>query len=192
MNAELPVIPDDLVSAARTGDPDALATLWDMCAPILRFALRRQRSHLSTVPPSDLAQEAAVLFLELLRRPADRPDEPFGRRFARTLYWRLHDYLRAERRRLGRQVAATEPDLERALRQRAAGSASGPSGRLVARAIERLSPRQRAVIAGIYFEDRKETALAAELGVSPQAISALHRRALATLRGLLSEEGRDL
>jgi len=51
-----------------------------------------------------------------------------------------------------------------------------------------LLPRQRAVVAALYFDDKPVAALARELAVTPQAITALHRRALARLRKVLDEE----
>lgn len=190
MNSEAFVIPDDLVSAARTGDPAALSNLWESCTPILEAAFRRQRVRPTSLDRSELAQEAAVLFLELLRRepaPGVAP-EPFGSHFARALYWRIHDYLRSERRRAGRQVRASEDDLERALRRRAGGQASGVPGVRLDRALARLSPRQRAVIGEMYFRDRAITSISRDLGVSADAVSALHRRALTAMREVLAEE----
>lgn len=190
MNSEAFVIPDDLVSAARTGDPGALSNLWESCAPILHTVLRRQRARPASLDRAELSQEAAVLFLELLHRepkPGVAP-EPFGRHFARALYWRLHDVLRAERRRMGRQTVASEEDLELALRRRAGGHSAGGPGVHLDRALARLSPRQRAVIGEVYFRDRAITAIAGDLGLSADAVSALHRRALTTMREVLSNE----
>jgi DNA-directed RNA polymerase specialized sigma24 family protein len=55
-------------------------------------------------------------------------------------------------------------------------------GRAVARALERLSPRQRSVISGLYFKDESVGSVAGELSISAQAVTALHRRALVALR----------
>ena len=85
-------------------------------------------------------------------------------------------------------VVLDEAGLESALRRRTVGGSPVGAGRNIARAIERLSPRQRAVIAGIYYREVKVRALAAELQVTPQAVTALHRRALAALRTILTEE----
>lgn len=188
MSPEIIAIPDDLVAAARDGDSDALSRLWDACAPILVVALRRWRADGVGLDPADLAQEAALLFLEMIRTEAPtHPPDSFGRRFAHTLYWRLHDYLRAERRRQGRQVRASEDDLERALRRRAAGAPPSVPGRQITRALERLSPRQRAVVTALYFEDRSVRAVAADLGVSYHSIETARRRAFKVLREALAE-----
>jgi RNA polymerase sigma factor (sigma-70 family) len=191
------VIPDELVRSASAGDPTALAGLWAACAPLVsatvRAALRRQRAIPSTLETQDVAQEAALLFLTQVREAAAKDGARFREDYARALYWRVHAYLRAERRRLGRQVVVNTDGLEEALRRRASGASGGPAGRPLDRALARLSPRQRAVIAGLYARDASAQSLARELGITPQAVTALHRRALATLRaGLeLPDEDQD-
>lgn len=189
MYSEAIVISDDLVSDARDGNPAALSRLWETCAPILEAALRRQRAGVSSADISDLAQEAAVLFLEIVRRgPSEREaPEPFGRRYARALFWKIHDYLRSERRRRGRQTLLSDDLLERALQRRAAGERPSLPGRSVTRALEQLSPRQRAVIHGLYFQERSVGSLASELGIAPRSITTLRRRAFAVLRPILDE-----
>jgi DNA-directed RNA polymerase specialized sigma24 family protein len=77
--------------------------------------------------------------------------------------------------------------MERALARRATGVATGgPPGRALAHALGSLSPRQRAVITALYFKDRAVPEVSADLDVSPQAVTALHRRALLELRRLLA------
>ncbi len=185
-------IPDDLVFAARGGDEPALASLWECCAPLLDEAVRWNRATPATLDAGDVAQEAALIFLKLLKS-ADTPPTggaDFVQRLRSALRWRLRAYLSAERRRLGRAATADEATLERALHARASGAAqAGPPGRQVARALERLLPRQRAVVAALYFEDKSVATLSRDLGVTPQAITALHRRALVRLRKILAEEG---
>jgi RNA polymerase sigma factor (sigma-70 family) len=192
VDIEAIVIPDDLFLAARSGDGPSRASLWDSCAPIFDEAVRRNRFTPATLDPADVAQEAAVIFLRLLTtaEPSPATGAEFIHRFAGALRWRLRAYVSAERRRLGRTASADESRLERALQAKASGaSRSGPPGRQIARALERLLPRQRAVVAALYFDDKPVAALARELGVTPQAVTALHRRALARLRKVLEEEG---
>lgn len=194
MLTETILIPDDLLSDARAGDSDAVSALWDTCAPLITQALRRNRATgCPTVDSADVAQEAARFFLETLHDEECISGAILVQRLARQLPHRLHTFLRAERRRLGRQVAADETVLERALfRGRPSGQPAGPPGRQITRALERLSPRQRAIIAGLYSRDLDVRSLAKELGVSPQAVTALHRRALVALREALTpaeEEG---
>ncbi len=188
MHTESVLIPDELFLHARDGDVVALTALWEQCAPIVGSALRRHR------PPSDsplglddLAQEAACFFLETLRRD-DCPDgAALIQQLTRRLPVHLASYLRAERRRLGRQILADEPEIERALqRGRTTVHPGGPPGRRIARALQRLSPRQRAVIAGLYFAEKSREDIARELGIRANTVSQFHQRALATLREILS------
>ncbi|HVC33443.1 MAG TPA: sigma factor-like helix-turn-helix DNA-binding protein [Chloroflexota bacterium] len=180
-------ISDDVFLDARSGDSDALAALWDACAPVVKHALRSNPVPPSlAVEPSDVAQEAARLFLETLRGDECTSSAVLVNFMVRKLPDRLNSFLRAERRRLGRQVVTTDSHLDYFLaRGRVARPTGGPPGRQVARALECLSPRQRAVIAGLYFRDLDVQALATEIGISAQAVTAVHRRALTTLRATL-------
>lgn len=181
-------IPDDLFRDARNGDPTALSALWDVCTPIIAQAVRwNPPGAARTIERIDVVQEAARIFLEALRHD-DVPDAASFQHFLwRKLPNRLTIYLRAERRRLGRQVLIDEPLLEGVLSRRHLGSQPhGPPGRQLARALERLSPKQRAVIQGLYAKEQTVRELTEELGISQQAVGALHQRALATLRRLLS------
>lgn len=54
-------------------------------------------------------------------------------------------------------------------------------------ALPRLSPRQRVLVRGFYFEGRPLDAMARELGISKSWASRLHRSALAELRGALEQ-----
>lgn len=53
------------------------------------------------------------------------------------------------------------------------------------RALPRLSPRQRVLVRGFYFEGRSIDGMAKELGISKSWASRLHRNALAELRSSL-------
>jgi len=52
-------------------------------------------------------------------------------------------------------------------------------------ALPRLSPRQRVLVRGFYFEGRSIDAMAQELGISKSWASRIHRSALEELRGAL-------
>lgn len=177
----------NLLDLARQGSSTALEDLWECCVPIIESEIRAQRG-INRTDADDLAQEAALLLLDLVgsAAPPANPAPDFAERFARSLHWRIHSYLRRERRRHRREVPGEVEKLEQALAKRAAGaSQAGPSGRALQRAIAQLSPRQRAVIVGLYEREATVATLAAEEHVSPQAITALHRRALLSLRRLL-------
>ena len=188
VDSETISIPDDLFVAARRGDPKALADLWTTCEPALTLALREARPIPSTIQVSDVTQEAAEYFLKLVRDDASGDSQRFLAELRRLLPHKLRAYLRAERRRLGRQVRADTPKLEQALaRASNSGTNRRVPGHAIARAIQRLSPRQRAVINGLYFREAPATAIASELGLTAQAVSAVHRRALVTLEEAISQ-----
>jgi len=180
-------ISDELLLRARAGDAAALADLWDTCTPLVRQIIHAQPFEPGpALDADDLAQETARIFLEAVRRAPPMTGTAFTAYLSRHLSNQLRSFLRAERRRRSRQVLADEPTLERTLQRRQSSRPpDSPPGRQIARALERLSPRQRAVIAGLYFRDLRTREVASELGLSRQEVNALHRRALATLRAVL-------
>ncbi len=171
-------------------DVDSLDELWSTCESVVEAVV--QRHHVSGwgVDSADAVQHAALVVVEMARsgRISSELSPEALDALTRELTLEVREYLRSERRRLGRQVSTDDGRIERALARRAIRAPStGTSGRALTRAIESLSPRQRAVIAGIYFGDSKVAALADELQVSSQAITALHRRALAAIRHKLKD-----
>jgi RNA polymerase sigma factor (sigma-70 family) len=181
-------IPDELLAAARAGDAEALSSLWDTCAPLVTMVVRQSRSRPSTLDPSDIAQEAAQQFFQAVQGDEGTDAQRLTDFLRRRLPHKIYSFLRAERRRLGRQAPAEEEEVERALtRQYRAPGVGGPPGRKLARALERLTPRQRAVIASLYFKDRNRQTVAAEFNLTPKSVSAIHHRALSVLRAALEE-----
>ena len=185
------VIPDELVRAARQGSQTATSQLWGLCEPIVRGAILRTVGPHST-EAADVMQESALVLLAILQdreqasyREPNLPITTFAQKFQRQVQFRIRTYLRAERRRAARNVSTSSPGLEIALARRGSGPPHTSAGRSVDRALEQLSPRQRAVVAGIYFKDEKVGSIAGELKISPQAVTALHRRALVVLRSAL-------
>jgi RNA polymerase sigma factor (sigma-70 family) len=182
------VIPDELVQAARHGNQAAMSELWDRCEPMLRESIARTaKKH--GLDPAEITQEVALVLVSVLRETvSDTPKETnlptatLNERFRQRVQNRIREYLRAERRRVNRQISSTESWIETALARRATVAAPSPPGRAVARALERLSPRQRSVIVGLYFKEDSVGSVAGELSISAQAVTALHRRALLVLR----------
>jgi RNA polymerase sigma factor (sigma-70 family) len=197
IQSEPVVIPDELVKAARQGETSALLELWERCEPIVHESIARSRGT-RVVEAAEVAQEAALVLLTILREP---PLTPFGLTgpkptsfaeiYRRKLQVRIRTYLRAERRRAFRTVTTTSTLIENLLARRVVPGTpftTERSGRTMARAMERLSPRQRAVVAGLYFRDQNVDSVATELSISHQAVTALNRRALTVLRGALALE----
>jgi RNA polymerase sigma factor (sigma-70 family) len=170
---------------------EALIQLWPTCEPILVDAVRSLYPLGRVIEYADVVQQAALVVAEYVRAHHESLEvadvDPTVLRH--QVLRRIREYVRAERRRIGRQVLADDGALERTLARRATGvSAGGASGRGLARAIEKLSPRQRAVVTALYFRDERVSELAVELKVTPQAITALHRRALVALRRAMSPQ----
>lgn len=188
MHDQTIIISDDLYFDAKKGDADAVAKLWDVCEPFVVDGLRHHPVRTApTFGASDVAQEAARLFLDALRSDECPSPTSLLQYLAHRLPYRLQSYVRAERRRLGRQLIPNESAIERVLsRRRPNAYAGGPPGRRIARALEQLSPRQRAVIAGLYFREVNIQTLSDELGISYKAVSAVHGRALKVLREALT------
>ncbi|HOO55963.1 MAG TPA: sigma-70 family RNA polymerase sigma factor [bacterium] len=57
---------------------------------------------------------------------------------------------------------------------------------VVLKSLSRLSDKERAVVTGIYIEDKKATDLAKELGISNSYLSRLQKKGIRRLRGMLS------
>ncbi len=193
VSANPPSISDDVLRAARRGDDSALHLIWNACQPVLDDVVRRCHPA-SSAEADDLVQEAAIAVLSFIQQgEADHSSTTCSETYAvqtaleRAIRWRLYNYVRRERKRGRRLLSTDEQSLERALAHSGAraGVPSPLPGRRVARALETLSPRQRAVVNGLYFRDQSVATLSRELQVTPQAVTALHRRALATLRNAL-------
>lgn len=58
--------------------------------------------------------------------------------------------------------------------------------KIVLKSLKRLSEKERAVVTGIYIEDKKATDLAKELGISNSYLSRLQKKGVRRLRGMLS------
>ena len=178
-----------VVDLARDGDPDALQDLCQLCRPVLTATVEgfARRARADGVDMEDLHQEAAEDLLELARGFDPTRGPAFGAYLRSNLRWRLANYLRAEERRMGPfekgvgvevldEIAAPQP----------APPLANPK---LARALRHLSPRQRMVVAGIYWQERSVADVAHELGVTRQSVTALRRRAEKVLRDEMA--GRD-
>jgi RNA polymerase sigma factor (sigma-70 family) len=179
-----------LASLARSGDGSALEALLASYRPLLASVAAEP----SYLPPgierADVEQEAACAFCQLVLAYDRTRNVPLAAYLKAKLRWRVAHFLRGERRRTG-HLNLDEVDLdsiEAAIVEMPSPSIVSPR---VARAIRRLSPRQRAVIAGLFWRERKASELAVELGVSHQAVASLRRRAEASIRRELSAEPRE-
>jgi RNA polymerase sigma-70 factor (ECF subfamily) len=206
---------DELLPRAATGDAAALAELFARHRKRLRqmVRLRLDRRLQGRVDPSDVLQEA---YLDL----ADKVTEyARGRRELPVYLW-LRLVVGERMQRIHRQhlgAAMRDADREVSLHRGAMPQASTASlaaqllGRFttasealvraevqlqVQQALNQMEPIDREVIALRHFEDLSNTEAAQVLGISPQAASNRHLRALARLQsilknvpGLLGREG---
>ena len=175
-----------LARAAADGDRAALAALYDGYRPLLAGVVGQLRPR---VPPgverTDLQQEAARIFCESVRSYDPGRGVSLTTYLAKTVRWRVANYLRAEARRAG-HVPLEAAHLDELAEEVASSPADALSPR-VARALSRLSPRQRAVVAGLYWRERTTVELARELGITAPAVTALWRRAERAIREELGE-----
>jgi RNA polymerase sigma factor (sigma-70 family) len=140
-----------------------------------------EASPASGVEPADVEQEATTQVCALIREYDASHGTSLPVYVGRLLKWRLVNYLRDEARR------ASHAPLEAArLEEIADETADMPEPCLVAprlrRALRKLSPRQRAVIVGIYWRQRTARQVADELGLTKQAASGARRKAEEILR----------
>ena len=63
---------------------------------------------------------------------------------------------------------------------------------VVVQSLNRLSEKERAVVTGIYIEDKKATDLAKEMGISNSYLSRLQKKGVRRLRGMLSRMMKEL
>ena len=171
-----------LVDAARQGDSIALQRLYGCYRPLLRGIVAELRSRLPAgLDPDDLAQETARHFCELVRAFDPAQGTNLTTYLQRKLRWRVVNFLRAEKRRAG-HLRLEAAQLDRLAEEMGHARHDDLASPRLARALRRLSPRQRTVIAGIYWQERRAGELARQLGITPQAVTALRRRAEAALR----------
>lgn len=175
---------DELIREGLDGDAVAIAELYRRFKPLLARTLRELR--LGPHEADDASQEIVRQFLELVREFSPERQVSFTTYIRSKLRWRIANYLRAERIRRGRMLplldANGKPIIEPSVEFQEPTELSSLHLR---RALARLSPKQRAVIARYYWQQRTTQQIARELGLTPPATTALRRRAEAALRAYL-------
>jgi RNA polymerase sigma factor (sigma-70 family) len=158
-------------------DSDEFLARWE---PIWRDALRLLRNYPIHGDAQDLQQDLVSLAWE--RRTSFVDDQHLRRWVMQRVRWRALDRLTQQRRFLHPSL----PGAHEALLERE--TAPGQEGRVVLRevslAIEKLPPKQRHVIRGL-FEGKPEEQLAAELDVDKGTIRSLRRFGRGRLHALL-------
>jgi RNA polymerase sigma-70 factor, ECF subfamily len=206
---------DELLPRAAAGDTVALAALFARHRKRLRrmVRLRLDRRLQGRVDPSDVLQEA---YLDLAEKVTEhvrlRPELPvylWLRLVVGERMQRIHRrHLGAAMRDAGREVSLHRGALPQAstasLAAQLLGRFTTASEALiraevrlhVQEALNQMEPIDREVIALRHFEELSNSEVAQVLGITPQAASNRHLRALARLQailkdvpGLLGQEG---
>ena len=182
-----------LVDRARRGDPAARAELVERYQPLIWRLVGRLRPYTpgTGLDVEDLYQQAVQSFLELIQEYDPTRSNGFGSYLKTKLSWRLRNCLRAHRRRrrdeTGYGVTIPAQLAGRSVTQLEINwgvyEVSSPRLR---RALGRLSPKQKQILARIYGEGCRIEDLAGQLGISSRAVNGLRQRAEARLRAELS------
>ncbi|HEY3083228.1 MAG TPA: sigma-70 family RNA polymerase sigma factor [Chloroflexota bacterium] len=171
-----------LVGRVLAGDEGAIDRLIDAAWP--RAAL----GHPNSLPAGDLRQEACQELIAAARGYDPARDGDFAALAVARMRRRLERLLRADRRRHAR-LRPARLDALPAPADPAALSGPGadePEGnRRLVRALGTLPPRLRALIVRSYGRDMGDADIAAEYGLSPDAVERARRRAAALLRNEL-------
>jgi RNA polymerase sigma factor (sigma-70 family) len=174
---------DELLAACRGGDRGAYAELYVRYQPAARAAAAALR-----VPRSerdDVVAEAFANILQALKKGGG-PNEAFRPYLVAAVrnitYSQSRRAVRADDgcRRLGVELELSE------------FGANGETEAFMSTAIDQLPERWRKVLIAVDVEGRRPSELSDELGLSPNAVSALVARARRGLRAAyLSEMRRD-
>lgn len=163
------------VAKARSGDPDAVAHLYDLfAARVYRFALVRVESRADA---EDILQQTFVKMIEALPRYEDR-GLPFAAWLFRIARNSMIDLARADRGHANLDAIGEHADDRRG----PAAQAEAASDRAAVRAaINRLTPDQRAVIEYRFFAGLSHREIARLMSRKDGAIRALQFRAVEAL-----------
>lgn len=172
---------DEVLAAARQGDPDAWRRLYDSIAGRLAGYLRTQGAH----EPEDLTSE---VFLAVIRNFARFSGGEA--QFRSWVFVIAHRRLIDERRRRSRRNEVPLENDEIGTAGDAEADAMREIGTdRVAALCDRLAPDQRDVLLLRIIGDLTIDQIAEVVGKSPGAVKALQRRALSSLDRLSKREG---
>jgi RNA polymerase sigma factor (sigma-70 family) len=179
---------DSLLVAARAGSSTATERIIGRFRPLVVATASLHRNWLpASVELSDLQQEAVLAICELI--PAFDPDKgvAFPTAAKLAVAYRVRRYVRLEAKR-GGQGEEQQLKLRSLVEEAVCGQRSldpTAANPRVRSALRQLTPRQRALIANLYWRDRSPGEIARESNTTVQAVSALRRRAEDELRAAL-------
>jgi len=184
-----------LLERAQAGDSESRALLWRIYSPLVR------KKYLASVPDQDRDDLCQEVFLTLLQHidgfHKSRADGPCFRPWLREIAFnKVGNYLKRTRR-LGLTVSnatldALAPHVAQAQDQRGASSLDEKAE--VARAafeeaVSRAEPRTREAARRVLLGNEPVDHVAADLGMTPNALYVAKSRVLARIRAILNEIG---
>lgn len=170
---------DDLVSAARSGDPEAVGTIYAELSPKVHGYLRAR----GVEDPEGLTSEVFLQVLTKLRGLRGGPAELRTFVFS-VAHARAVDEIRRKARRPVSSPYEAEFDL-REVQSAESTALADAGGRNVRDLLELLNEEQRAVITLRVIGDLTLEQTADVVGKSTGAVKQLQRRGLLALRGVL-------
>jgi RNA polymerase sigma-70 factor (ECF subfamily) len=175
-----------LMQAAQAGDAQAYVRLLKEITPRLRQIVRRQRFFVSAEDIEDLVQDI-LLSLHAVRASYD-PQRPFMPWFMAITRNRLVDGARRYSRRAAHEVQVENMPVTFSDEGSNIDSDGYRDPEALRRAIEDLSPAQRAAIEMLKLREMSLKEAAAARGTSIGALKVSVHRAMATLRRALIKE----
>lgn len=180
---------EELVAAAQAGSKTAECALVERYTPlVLPLA---HRAHVRAVAAEMISLLWSAFVVAVREYDRTRGVPPAGW-FASRLRFAAWNAFKRWRRRWQREVSGEEPNSPLSCMavhpDPAAGLIRHEMYLALHRAVHRLPSKQRAVIRSLYWQEERRKDIAARLGVSPQAVSDLHRQALRNLRRALDRE----
>ena len=169
-----------LMRRAQRGEEEAYAELLTALVPLAR---RFVRSRVGMVPWIDDAVQTALVSVDRARHTFDA-NRALGPWFYAILRRRVIDMQRQHGRIARRELAMDMPPDVSATSSESAAADEVDFG-LVRQALDRLPPRQRAIVEAIQLRDEPTRDLAARFNMSQSAVKVAAHRGYRTLRRLL-------
>lgn len=205
MDSSIPRSESDLLTAATSGDRDALAKLLEQCGPAVRRSLagRIDKRWRSVLSEDDVMQETYVDAFRSIHQFAPRGKGAFVRWLTTLARNNLLDAVKGlQTAKKGGERIRVQPDwLEDShadLLDQLSGGKTSPSGaarrteakQLLEEAVEKMPASYQQVVRLYDLEGRSAECVARLLGCSPGAVSMRRARAHALLRELLGSQSR--
>jgi len=163
----------------------AVSDYQPLVASMVRHLARSSRR--AGVDLEDLSQEANIALVELVREYAPDRGVPFGSYLKQKLKWRLVNFLARELNRRRRTTGVDESIVERLADSTEALPSTEVLNPRLRAALRQLSPKQRSVLFEVYWREKTTCEIARQLGITPQGVTALRRRAEAHIRQEMAE-----